>query len=503
MPPVIQPDAYQKAREGTFPPLPEGTDSSYLDDALYSEKHIITGLGADDSLTDESFTDGGQPRSIIKELLKQVRPGADLSRITLPTFILEPRSLLEKLTDCHAHPYLLSNIRLLENPLERFLAVVRWYLSGFHTRPQGVKKPYNPILGEVFQAHWDVPNHYTFSPATVQYTAEQVSHHPPVSAFFLSSPSDGYSISGSIKFKSQFLGNAAAANMIGHADVVFDLPDGKRETYRVTFPKFVSRGIIMGTLFMELNGTCTVQSMDTPLSATIEFKKRGMFGGKSNIGLIDGVVLLNCPADDTGKEPKPIEIGKLNGNWMNEVTFGWNVGNPFEMYKSVVDFDRSDVAGYQALVKSIRKAIKKPVIYEPLFDVSMFRTIKKRVVPVTEQGQWESRRLWAGLTKNLVEDNIPAATEVKSSLEDQQRSRRNAAHDELNSKGLELIEENWHTPSLFQKVGAEEWCPLKEILVEERVEERSVDGDLEKVLGFNHCLEEWVEKWREARAMLN
>jgi hypothetical protein len=36
-------------------------------------------------------------------LLKQVRPGMDLSKVVLPTFILEPRSFLEKLSDYYHH----------------------------------------------------------------------------------------------------------------------------------------------------------------------------------------------------------------------------------------------------------------------------------------------------------------------------------------------------------------------------------------------------------------
>jgi len=37
--------------------------------------------------------------------------------------------------------------------------VVKWYLSAFHAGRKGsvAKKPYNPILGEVFYCHWDLP----------------------------------------------------------------------------------------------------------------------------------------------------------------------------------------------------------------------------------------------------------------------------------------------------------------------------------------------------------
>lgn len=37
--------------------------------------------------------------------------------------------------------------------------VVKWYLSAFHAGRKGsvAKKPYNPILGEIFRCHWVLP----------------------------------------------------------------------------------------------------------------------------------------------------------------------------------------------------------------------------------------------------------------------------------------------------------------------------------------------------------
>ncbi len=37
---------------------------------------------------------------VLSHIISQLRPGADLSRVTLPTFILEPRSMLERITKC-------------------------------------------------------------------------------------------------------------------------------------------------------------------------------------------------------------------------------------------------------------------------------------------------------------------------------------------------------------------------------------------------------------------
>ena len=58
------------------------------------------------SLQTEEFSD--ENKSIVWFLVKQVRPGMDLSRVVLPTFILEPRSFLEKISDYYYHADFIS-----------------------------------------------------------------------------------------------------------------------------------------------------------------------------------------------------------------------------------------------------------------------------------------------------------------------------------------------------------------------------------------------------------
>jgi hypothetical protein len=43
-------------------------------------------------------------RAVLSHIISQLRPGADLSRVVLPTFILEPRSMLERITKYGHHP---------------------------------------------------------------------------------------------------------------------------------------------------------------------------------------------------------------------------------------------------------------------------------------------------------------------------------------------------------------------------------------------------------------
>lgn len=82
------------------------------------------------------------------------------------------------------------------DPSERFIQVLRYYLSGWHIKVPGVKKPsvdrceidahqcrYNPVLGEFFRCRYDYDNG-----TCAYYIAEQVSHHPPISSVDAPSP---------------------------------------------------------------------------------------------------------------------------------------------------------------------------------------------------------------------------------------------------------------------------------------------------------------------------
>ncbi|KAH0049493.1 Oxysterol-binding protein, partial [Aureobasidium melanogenum] len=117
----------------------------------------VEGDRPDTTADDETVVDQDQG-NVLSHIISQLRPGADLSRVTLPTFILEPRSMLERITNFMAHPEVLLTLPTIDDPVERFVAVTKFYLSGWHIKPPGVKKPLNPILGETFTGYWDYPD---------------------------------------------------------------------------------------------------------------------------------------------------------------------------------------------------------------------------------------------------------------------------------------------------------------------------------------------------------
>ncbi|KAI4178636.1 MAG: hypothetical protein LQ346_007374 [Caloplaca aetnensis] len=97
-----------------------------------------------------------------------------------------------------AHPELLLPLPEVQDPVERFLSVVKFYLS------------------ETFTCYWDFPDH-----TRGYYISEQTSHHPPKSSYFYMAPEHGIRIDGALKPHSKFLGNSAASMMEGVAILRF------------------------------------------------------------------------------------------------------------------------------------------------------------------------------------------------------------------------------------------------------------------------------------------
>ncbi|XP_053682523.1 oxysterol-binding protein-related protein 8 isoform X2 [Sabethes cyaneus] len=310
-------------------------------------------------------------KSLIWFLVKQVRPGMDLSKVVLPTFILEPRSFLDKLADSYYHADILSKAVLEDDPFTRMKTVVQWYLSGFYKKPKGLKKPYNPILGETFRCYWQHENgSRTF------YIAEQVSHHPPISVFYVTNRQDGFSISCSILAKSKFYGNSTSAILEGVATLTL-LPRG--ECYTLTVPYAHCKGILMGTLSMELGGKISIECENTGYKTELEFKLKPFLGGNEYTNLVTGKLKL-------GKET----LATINGHWDGEIRMKDSRTN------------------------------EETVLFNPTTEVRSKR-LRRFVVPMESQGTNESERLWQHVAAAIRRDDQVGATEEKTALEEAQR----------------------------------------------------------------------------------
>jgi hypothetical protein len=102
---------------------------------------MYKGLDGDDTEVLDNNT-----KSLLMSMMGELKIGMDLTKVPIPCDFLEPRSLLEKLTDFLSHCQILCSAPDFDDPVARMVEVVRMYLSGWHVKPRGVKKPYNPIL---------------------------------------------------------------------------------------------------------------------------------------------------------------------------------------------------------------------------------------------------------------------------------------------------------------------------------------------------------------------
>ncbi|SGY63409.1 BQ5605_C007g04798 [Microbotryum silenes-dioicae] len=376
-----------------------------------------------------------EPKNMLLALVSQLRIGMDLSKITLPVFVLEPRSMLERVTDFHSHPELLHGVDKIESPEDRFIQVLRYYLGGWHIKPRGVKKPYNPVLGEFFRCRYDYPDG-----TAAYYVAEQVSHHPPISAWYFSSPENGLDICGELRPKSKFLGNSAATSESARCpDSLFEMGKkadlnwvvrslvmegethvmlmNKREDgeYHITMPNMYARGILFGKMVLELGDTSIVKNEENDITCDVEFKTKGFFSGTYNA--IAGKI----------KGPKG-EIGEISGTW-NE---------------------KMDIH---------RKGFK---VKETLFDASTAKITQKVVAPEDKQSENESRRLWSKVTAAIKKSDLDAATDAKTVIEDAQR------------EAVRRREEEGATfkPRFFELTGENEYRPIFKVPIDKSAKEQ-------------------------------
>ncbi|XP_077100105.1 oxysterol-binding protein-related protein 10 isoform X2 [Siphateles boraxobius] len=338
-----------------------------------------------DSNSEEDLGVLEDQRSVILHLLSQLKLGMDLTRVVLPTFILEKRSLLEMYANFMAHPDLFLSISAGNTPEERMVRFVEYYMTAFHEGRKGAvaKKPYNPVLGETFCCSWAVPRgrvtHATNQGAAgaeseyyrVRFVAEQVSHHPPVSGFYCECEERGMCVNAHIWTKSKFMGMSVGVSMVGEG--VLHLRDHGEE-YVFTFPSAFARSII-SVPWVELGGKVSISCAQTGYSASVTFHTKPFYGGK-----------VHRVSAEVKQNSSGTVVCKAQGEWNGTLEFTYSNGET------------------------------------KVIDTNKLPVIRKMIRPLEKQGRRESRRLWSHVTSALKEGNIDLATEHKHRLEESQRS---------------------------------------------------------------------------------
>lgn len=216
--------------------------------------------------------------------------GSDVtSMVTLPVLIFEPMSMLQKMAEIMEYTYLLDLADECEDPHMRMVYAGAFFISLYYSI-QRTWKPFNPILGETYE----LTNH-----GGVSFIAEQVSHHPPMSAGHAENEHFIYDITSKVKTK--FLGNSLDIYPLGRTRVVL-----KRDGVVLDLvpPPTKVNNLIFGRTWVDSAGEMILTNMTTGDKVLLYFQPCGWFGaGRYEV---DGYVY------NEAEEPKLLMTGKWN-----------------------------------------------------------------------------------------------------------------------------------------------------------------------------------------------
>lgn len=198
-------------------------------------------------------------------LLKVLREavGKDFSRITIPVYFNEPLSFLQRVCEDVEHSHLLDAAAdpSLSGSSRRAALVGAFIISHYNATVDRTSKPFNPLLGETFD--------YVDHERNVAMIAEQVSHHPPITALHASGGGGqheggggggecGWDYFTSYRVRSKFHGNTFEAWPQGAVHIVFR-DNGDHFVYEQAHT-FVNN-IVVGSLWIDNVGTLQIKEI--------------------------------------------------------------------------------------------------------------------------------------------------------------------------------------------------------------------------------------------------
>jgi len=266
------------------------------------------------------------------------------------------------------------------SPAYRMLHVTHFFLSSLY-RVKLYKKPYNPVVGET---------HYCFTESggrKTRYLGEQVTHHPPVSAFYMDQQEEGVSVQGTISFGVKFHVNSATVATNGLIRVRLDKHD-EEYVFGKSTPDLLMKNVVFGTRQMKWQKSIDVTCPKSGFKATITFQDSGSSDSLS------GVI-------SKGDQP----VLRFEGSLDDEVYYFEEGADEETLFISQED-------------------LKDPkIIYPPQLD------------------EYPSLKVWKEVTKCIVANDMTEADRAKHLVEEAQRVRVRAGEDEKKERKYFKVDE--------------------------------------------------------------
>ncbi|GAB2256908.1 hypothetical protein Droror1_Dr00022967 [Drosera rotundifolia] len=217
--------------------------------------------------------------------------GKDLSKVCLPVYLNEPLSSLQRCFEDLEYSQLIDRayeMGKMGNSLERLLHTAAFAVSGYASTDGRTCKPFNPLLGETYEA--DYPDR------SLRFISEKVSHHPMILACHCEGK--GWKMWGDSDFRNKFWGRSIQLDPVGVLTLEFD--DG--EVFRWSKVTTCIYNLILGKPYCDHYGTMSIQG-NGDYSCKMKFKEQSVIG--RNPHQVQGTV-----HDKSGKV-----VATLFGKW--------------------------------------------------------------------------------------------------------------------------------------------------------------------------------------------
>ena len=238
--------------------------------------------------------------------------GKDISKITLPAVLCEPLTFLQKCAENFEYSELLDQALVSADPLTRLMYVGVFAIAAYGNTLHRYQKPFNPMLGETYE--------YVHPEKGFRLICEQVSHHPPVSAAYAESAD--WIFWTEIFVKNKFWGQSLEVFPTGQLNLLFTESGDFYTWDKVTT---CVHNVLIGQMWLEHYGTCTVKNHKTGDVCIIECMKKGWWNegefqvkgtvqdSKGNVAFnIDGKWSESIFVEDLRSKKKKFEVYRRN-----------------------------------------------------------------------------------------------------------------------------------------------------------------------------------------------
>ncbi|KAG0473174.1 hypothetical protein HPP92_014585 [Vanilla planifolia] len=217
--------------------------------------------------------------------------GKDLTRVCLPVYFNEPLSSLQKCFEDLEYSHLLDKayeFGKMGNSLMRILNVAAFAVSGYASSVGRLCKPFNPLLGETYEA--------VYPEKGLRFFAEKVSHHPMLIACHCEG--NGWKFWGDSNLKSKFWGQSIQLDPVGVLTLEFD--DG--EVFQWNKVTTTIYNLILGKVYCDHHGTMNIRG-NRQYSCKLKFKEHSLLdrNPRQVQGFVEDVVMRTKVASMLGR----------------------------------------------------------------------------------------------------------------------------------------------------------------------------------------------------------